>query len=68
MSEKIEKSEADLREWGMEYDKRLSCRVHQRQIDIVDACAAHEGKTRAVFMRDLINMLGEKAKSKGIIE
>lgn len=66
MSEKKEKAESDLRDYGMEYDQRLSLRVHKRQIRILDAAAAHDGKSRTNLVRDMINSLGKILDKKGV--
>lgn len=62
-----ERNETDMREYGMDYDKRLSIRVHQRHINNVDALAAANNKTRAEFMRELIDSVTKRAKEKGVI-
>ena len=63
-----EKNESDLRDYGMDYDQRLSLRVHKKHMAIVDACAAYEKKSRAIFVREMIDALGKQAVKRGIME
>ena len=50
-----ERAESDMREYGQDYDLRLSVRVHERHIERADIMAEAVGRSRAEFIRDLID-------------
>ena len=52
-----ETRERDLRDYGMDYTKRLSVRVSEQQLRWVDAGADLAGVNRGTFIRRMIDRL-----------
>ena len=63
--EKKERAESDMREYGNDYDVRLSVRVHQKHLDRLDAIAGAYGKSRAVTTRDIIDSAYKSLEKQG---
>ena len=60
ISEKDRKASGDMKEYGMDYDQRLSVRVHRRHIATLDAIGARYNKNRGEVVREVIDLAGEK--------
>ena len=58
----------DSTDYGLDFDKRLSVRIHQRHIDILDAVAREYNKNRGQVTREIIDVFGEKMRKAGVIK
>ncbi len=61
-----ERKERDLREYGMDYTQRLSARVSDRHIKLLDAAAELENVNRGQFIRKLIDRLEPILEARGV--
>lgn len=61
-----ERKETDLREYGMDYTQRLSARVSERHIKLLDAAAELENVNRGQFVRKLIDRLEPILRDRGV--
>ena len=67
VSEVERKTRGDMKEYGMDYDVRLSVRVHKRHLAILDGIGAAQNKNRGEVVREVIEAIGKRATERGII-